>query len=311
MQKPAHSVPGTVLAGADGTCVYTVVTVKTEHGELTATVCTPRALLSSAVANDLSDGEMALLVVLNAGVPGHLRGGLSQGFQVRGLVGIRSERAAAVHLRSQSPHCRVEQETLRKRFDELSRHNASCHYDERGRVISGSLHLVLSHELARAAAERVEQERQAELAQTGNMLNLQIQGSAVERAAEAGSNRRLHRSDQLLTRVKKGPGKKAQRIEVGGVVLRSLSKDVLALHRADFVHVVLGLPVVWGLHLPDAESGQMFATLSRFDKKRKNEESEEEVGMESAEQVSHWRQVFAAARLMQCCVRVLDCSIFA
>ena len=37
------------------------------------------------------------------------------------------------------------------------------------------------------AAERVEQERQAELAQTGNMLNLQIQGSAVERAAEAGS----------------------------------------------------------------------------------------------------------------------------
>jgi hypothetical protein len=47
---------------------------------------------------------------------------------------------------------------------------------------------VLSHELARAAAERVEQERQAELAQTGNMLNLQIQGSAVERAAEAGSN---------------------------------------------------------------------------------------------------------------------------
>ena len=185
MQKPAHSVPGTVLAGADGTCVYTVVTVKTEHGELTATVCTPRALLSSAVANDLSDGEMALLVVLNAGVPGHLRGGLSQGFQVRGLVGIRSERAAAVHLRSQSPHCRVEQETLRKRFDELSRHNASCHYDERGRVISGSLHLVLSHELARAAAERVEQERQAELAQTGNMLNLQIQGSAVERAAEA------------------------------------------------------------------------------------------------------------------------------
>lgn len=206
MQKPAHSVPGTVLAGADGTCVYTVVTVKTEHGELTATVCTPRALLSSAVANDLSDGEMALLVVLNAGVPGHLRGGLSQGFQVRGLVGIRSERAAAVHLRSQSPHCRVEQETLRKRFDELSRHNASCHYDERGRVISGSLHLVLSHELARAAAERVEQERQAELAQTGNMLNLQIQGSAVERAAEAGSNRRLHRSDQLLTRVKKGPG---------------------------------------------------------------------------------------------------------
>ena len=187
MQKPAHSVPGTVLAGADGTCVYTVVTVKTEPGELTATVCTPRALLSSAVANDLSDGEMALLVVLNAGVPGHLRGGLSQGFQVRGLVGIRSERAAAVHLRSQSPHCRVEQETLRKRFDELSRHNASCHYDERGRVISGSLHLVLSHELARAAAERVEQERQAELAQTGNMLNLQIQGSAVERAAEAGS----------------------------------------------------------------------------------------------------------------------------
>ena len=134
-----------MLAGADGTCVYTVVTVKTEHGELTATVCTPRALLSSAVANDLSDGEMALLVVLNAGVPGHLRGGLSQGFQVRGLVGIRSERAAAVHLRSQSPHCRVEQETLRKRFDELSRHNASCHYDERGRVISGSLHLVLSH----------------------------------------------------------------------------------------------------------------------------------------------------------------------
>ena len=229
--------PGTVLAGADGTCVYTVVTVKTEHGELTATVCTPRALLSSAVANDLSDGEMALLVVLNAGVPGHLRGGLSQGFQVRGLVGIRSERAAAVHLRSQSPHCRVEQETLRKRFDELSRHNASCHYDERGRVISGSLHLVLSHELARAAAERVEQERQAELAQTGNMLNLQIQGSAVERAAEAGSNRRLHRSDQLLTRVKKGPGKKAQRIVVGGVVLQSLSKDVLALHRADFVHI--------------------------------------------------------------------------
>ena len=73
VQKPSHFVPGTELAGTDCACVYTVVTVKTEHGKLTATVCTPRALLNSPVAHELSDGEVALLVLLNAGVPVHVQ----------------------------------------------------------------------------------------------------------------------------------------------------------------------------------------------------------------------------------------------
>ena len=96
VQKPAHFVPGTELAGTDCTCVYTEVTVKTEHGELTAIVCTPRALLNNELAHDLSDGEVALLVLLHVGVPVHVRSGLSPGFQVRGLVGIRSDVKAVV-----------------------------------------------------------------------------------------------------------------------------------------------------------------------------------------------------------------------
>jgi hypothetical protein len=97
VQKPSHCVPGTELAGTDCTCVYTVpVMVKTEHGELTATVCTPRALLNSPVAHELSDGEVALLVLLNADVPVHVQSGLSPGFPVRGLVGIHSDVKAVV-----------------------------------------------------------------------------------------------------------------------------------------------------------------------------------------------------------------------
>ena len=46
--------------------MYTVVTVKTEHGELTATVCTPRVLLNHELAHGLCDGEVALLVLLHA-----------------------------------------------------------------------------------------------------------------------------------------------------------------------------------------------------------------------------------------------------
>ena len=66
MQKPSHFVPGTALAGVHDECVYTVVTVKTEHGELTATVCTPRVLLNHELAHGLCDGEVALLVLLHA-----------------------------------------------------------------------------------------------------------------------------------------------------------------------------------------------------------------------------------------------------
>jgi hypothetical protein len=151
----------------------------------------------------------------------------------------------------------VDLESLRRRFGLLSKYRESSDRLQRGKIIAGSLCLVPGHELAKAAAERAEQERQAELAQTGNMLNQQIQGSSIERAAEAGSNRKQQRSDQLLTRVRGKSGKRAQRVVVSGVVLRSLSKDVIALHRANFVHVVLGLPAVWGLHLPDEEGGQM------------------------------------------------------
>ena len=96
VQKPSHFVPGTALAGVHDECVYTVVTVKTGHGELTATVCTPRALLNSPVAHELSDGEVALLVLLNADVPVHVQSGLSPGFPVRGLVGIHSDVKAMV-----------------------------------------------------------------------------------------------------------------------------------------------------------------------------------------------------------------------
>ena len=68
VQKPSHFVPGTALAGVHDECVYTVVTVKTEHGELTATVCTPRVLLNHELANGLCDGAVALLVLLHAKV---------------------------------------------------------------------------------------------------------------------------------------------------------------------------------------------------------------------------------------------------
>ena len=84
-----------MMVASDHTCVFTEVVIPCPYGELVATVVMPRVFLVSSFASQLSHDEVALLRVLNAGVPNELRVGKPHGYRVLHLVGLLTHTAAA------------------------------------------------------------------------------------------------------------------------------------------------------------------------------------------------------------------------
>jgi hypothetical protein len=86
------------MVGCDSKCVCTDIAIKRPHGELVATAVVPRALLASDFAAQLSNDEVSLIVVLNAGLPNALRAGKPRGYRVFEFVGFLTPKAAAQHI---------------------------------------------------------------------------------------------------------------------------------------------------------------------------------------------------------------------
>ena len=90
---------------SDQTCVFTEVAIPCPYGKLVATAAMPRVFLMSSFAAQLSNDEVAMLSVLNAGVPKEMRVGKPSGYRVMHLVGLLTRRAAAEKICHLSQDC--------------------------------------------------------------------------------------------------------------------------------------------------------------------------------------------------------------
>ena len=221
------------MVGCDSKCVCTDVAIKCPHGELVATAVVPRALLASDFAAQLSNDEVSLIVVLNAGLPNALRAGKPRGYRVFEFVGFLTPKAAAQHILRLSKDCKVDEEVIRKKFGELS----ALPVQQHGRVLN--MRCAPPDEASGAHAVKQACAVQAAVAEAAHTVNAQLLDSAVQRAAVMGSNRKLQRTDQLLTHRRKTGQARGQRVEIGGVDLKSLNPDLLAAHRSEFCRVSL------------------------------------------------------------------------
>ena len=226
------------MVGCDSKCVCTDVAIKCPHGELVATAVVPRALLASDFAAQLSNDEVSLIVVLNAGLPNALRAGKPRGYRVFEFVGFLTPKAAAQHILRLSKDCKVDGEVIRKKFGELS----ALPVQQHGRVLN--MRCAPPDEASGAHAVEQACAVQAAVAEAAHTVKAQlfdsaVQRSAVQRAAVMGSNRKLQRTDQLLTHRRKTGQTRGQRVEIGGVDLKSLNPDLLAAHRSEFCRVSL------------------------------------------------------------------------
>ena len=253
-----------MTVGSDESCVFTDVAITCPHGELVATVATPRTFLASPFASELSNDEVSLLTVLNAGMPSTLKLGRAPGWRVLHLVGLDTRKAAAAKICELSKDCKLDADAMRRKFVLLDQLIAESTSDLRCRLLS--LRLFPRDEDAGKQAEREQAAGGAASQAAAHTVNAQLQGTAVERAAVMGSNHKLQKTDSLLTRRRKGGKARGQRVLIGGVALQSLNKDLLAAHRSDFCRVFLRLPPVYGLHRPSDEGSQMFARVSRSEK---------------------------------------------
>ena len=270
----------------------------TDRGTFVATAATPRALLASRVASCLSTDEMAILTALNAGIPRDLLQGQPRGYRMYQLVGISTPAAAAEKIISLSPDCTLSVDALRKKFSELDDFTASVTSDQRGKLVPGSLRLILPEDKTRQQVARAEEAGREAVRAAACTINSQLTVTAVERAALSGSNRKLQKGDSLLThRRTKGAGRR-HKVAVGGVCLQSLSRDCLALHRSNHCRLALRLPTVFGLHMSVGDSGgQMFARVSRSEKgvgSGVEEQEEEAAGIDMPDMQENgeaWMQV--------------------
>ena len=268
--------------------------METELGEFVATAATPRALLASPVASSLSTDEIALLTALNAGVPQDLVAGQPSGYRMHRLVGIATRREAAAKIISLSPDCTLSVETMHHKFSEFDTFNANATSSQRGKLVPGSLRLVLPLEKMRQQIARAEGAGREAVQGAAHLFNSQLANTAVQRAAVSGSNRKLQTGDALLTRRRTNTAGRRQRIAVGGVALQSLNRNCLAAHRSMHCRLALRLPTVFGLHRPSgAQGGQMFARVSRSEKGvgAGVEEEEGAAGMDEEVNGGTWMQV--------------------
>ena len=252
------------MVGCDQTCAYYEISLETPHGQLFATVAMPRVFLAN-FSSQLSNDEVSLLAFLNAGVPPNLKAGKPKGYRVMHLAGFLTREVAVQTILELSKDCTCQAEFLRKKLSELDQEPASTRgRDQRCRLLH--LRLLPLDEEAIKQAEKEQSAGRAGAEAAARTVNEQLQGTAVERAAVMGSNSKLQKTDTLLTHHRKQGTARGKRVVIGGVALKSLSKDLLAAHRSDFCRVSLRLPLVYGLHRPCGDDGQMFARVSRAEK---------------------------------------------
>ena len=149
------------------------------------------------------------------------------------FVGFLTPKAAAQHILRLSKDCKVDEEVIRKKFGELSALSVQQH----GRVLN--MRCAPPDEASGAHAVEQACAVQAAVAEAAHTVNARLLDSAVQRAAVMGSNRKLQRTDQLLTHRRKTGQARGQRVEIGGVALKSLNPDLLAAHRSEFCRVSL------------------------------------------------------------------------
>ena len=254
--------PGTLVVEATTDNVFVQIETQTGYGKLSATVKLPRQLLNLNSLQQLADGEVALLAVLNAGFPAHVTN-VARGTRVRALLGLQGTLAAARHVIANSSGCRLAENVISKLISdggcmEKARTVVS---DQRPTIVAGTMSFTVSDPTADEAAKEA---ASASLRSAAATINLQILNTTVQRAAVMGSNSRLEKSDKLLTCEAGAPGVRARRVQIGGAKLEQVNREAIAAHRAKFCRVHLGLPQIYGMHT-DAGTGQFYAKPSRSD----------------------------------------------
>lgn len=113
-----------MTVGSDDSCVFTDVAITCPHGELVATAATPRTFLALPFSSQLSNDEVSLLTVLNAGMPSTLKFGRAPGSRVLQLVGLDTRKAAAAKICELSKDCKLDAEMMRRKFEHFDQLNA-------------------------------------------------------------------------------------------------------------------------------------------------------------------------------------------
>lgn len=124
LQRPGHQAEGAMTVASDQTCAFTQVVIPCPYGELVAKAAMPRVFLVSSCAAQLSNDEVALLSVLNAGVPHEPRAGKPPGDRVLHLVGFLTRKAAAEQICQLSKGCKLDAVGMRRKFSELDEFSA-------------------------------------------------------------------------------------------------------------------------------------------------------------------------------------------
>jgi hypothetical protein len=96
----------------------------------------PRVFLVSSFASQLSNDEVALLSVLNAGVPNELRVDKPHGYRVLHLVGLLTNTAAAEKICQLSKDCQLDAAAMGLKFSELDQFSARLKSAHRYRLAS-------------------------------------------------------------------------------------------------------------------------------------------------------------------------------
>ena len=119
-----HQAEGAMTVASDQTCVFTEVVIPCPYGELVAKAAMPRVFLVSSCAAQLSNDEVALLSVLNAGVPHEPRAGKPPGDRVLHLVGFLTCKAAADQICQLNKDCKLDAVAMDQKISELDESSA-------------------------------------------------------------------------------------------------------------------------------------------------------------------------------------------
>ena len=255
--------PGTLVAEATTDNVFVQLETQTCYGKLYATVKLPRQLLAHGALQQLADGEVALLAVLNAGFPADVTN-VGRGTRVRALLGLQGALAAARHVINNTKGCKLAEKDVVRLISESGCLETARTQgpNQRPTIVAGTMSFTVSDPTTIDAAAKDAADA-ASLTAAG-IFNSQILDTTVQRAAMMGSNSRLEKSDKLVTCHAGAAGGRARRVQIGGVKLQQLQREAIAAHRARFCRVELGLPQAYGMH-EDVTTGQFYAKPSRSD----------------------------------------------
>lgn len=151
------------------------------------------------------------------------------------LVGLESRTAVAQKICDLSKDCKLNVDSMRKKLNDLD--NLTQQFGPQQRCKLFSLRLLPLNEEASKHAEKAKSAGRADAEAAAHTVNKQFPSTAAERAAVMGSKSKLQKTDRLLTHRRKSGKARGERVVIGGVALKSLSKDLLSAHRSDFCHI--------------------------------------------------------------------------